>query len=109
MCVRVFLSQIKKRFKEKVNNPNKKAVSGSGNKGGGGSNTSTAATARGGGGGGGGMYGGMAGDESVDELSDDEEYGSHFFGKPDNPLLKPQKFFFFGSPRCFHIFSKSGP
>ena len=87
-----------------MNNPNKKAISSSGNKGSGGSNTNTAATAHGGGGGG--MYGGMAGDESVGELSDDEEYGSHFFGKPDNTLLKPQKCFFFGLPCCFRIFSK---
>ena len=71
------LSQIKKRFKEKVINPNKK----SGNKGGGGGgvnvNNSSTAAARGGGGGGagGGMYG-MTGEESVDELSDDDEYGS---------------------------------
>jgi hypothetical protein len=75
-----YCHQIKKRFKEKVVNPNKKSVSG--NKGGGGgglnmNNISTPATARGsgGGGGGGGMYG-MAGEESVDELSDDDEYGS---------------------------------
>ena len=74
------LLQIKKRFKEKVINPNKKSVNSS-NKGGGGvniNNTSTTAAPRGGnngGGGGGGMYG-MAGEESVDELSDDDEYGS---------------------------------
>ena len=37
--------------------------------------TSLISIARGGGGGGGGMYG-MAGEESVDELSDDDEYGS---------------------------------
>ena len=72
----LLLSQIKKRFKEKVNNPNKKSVSNS-NKGGGGgvniNNTSITAAARGGSGNG--MYG-MAGEESVDELSDDDEYGS---------------------------------
>ena len=89
-----------------MNNPNKKAVSGSG------SNTSTAATACGGdsgsSSGGDGMYGGMAGDEPVDELSDDEEYGSHFFGKPDNPLLKPQKFFFLAHHVAFTFFQKSG-
>ena len=79
-----FFLQIKKRFKEKVINPNKKSVNSS-NKGGGGggggggvniNNTSTAAAPRGGSGGGGnGMYG-MAGEESVDELSDEDEYGS---------------------------------
>jgi hypothetical protein len=74
----LLLSKIKKRFKEKVINPNKKSVN-SNNKGGGGgvniNNTSTTAAPRGGSGGGGGMYG-MAGEESVDELSDDDEYGS---------------------------------
>lgn len=59
-------------------NPNKKSASSSANKGGGGgggvntNNISTTAAARGGAGG---MYG-MAGEESVDELSDDDEYGS---------------------------------
>ena len=82
----LLLSQIKKRFKEKVINPNKKSP----NKGVGGggvnmNNASTTVAARGGNGGplgggggggaGGGMYG-MAGEESVDELSDDDEYGS---------------------------------
>ena len=82
LLIYLLLSQIKKRFKEKVINPNKKSISSS-NKGGGGginiNNASTTAAARGGSGGGGGvgvgMYG-MAGEESVDELSDDDEYGS---------------------------------
>lgn len=83
-CGLVYAKLIKKRFKEKIVNPNKKLSSGGGggnkSSAGGGGNTANngGSTSVGGaarGGNGGGMYA-MAGDESMDELSDDDEYGS---------------------------------